>query len=80
MTPSKQLQQLGFVQIMNNMGTIIWHRVLSEQFTEVLEFNSHFTQYATYVRSGKTISKLMMVNYELHKIIDEYLSKELYWK
>lgn len=80
MKPSDKLKQMGFVQVLNNMGTIIWHRVLSEQFTEVLEFNSHFTQYATYVKSGKLVTKLMMVNYELHKIIDEYLTKELWWK
>ena len=80
MKPSEKLKQLGFVQVLNNMGTIVWQHVLSEQFTEVIEFNSHFNQYATYVKSGKNITKLMLLNYDLHKIIDEYIAKELYWK
>ena len=80
MKPSEKLKQLGFVQVVNNMGTIVWNHILSEQFTEVIEFNNHFNQYATYVKSGKNITKLMLVNYALHQVIDEYIRTELYWK
>jgi hypothetical protein len=80
MKPSEQLKSMGFINTVNNMGLIVWERRTSEQYLEVLEFNSSFTNYATFIRSGKFVVKPFFMTYELHKVINAYMESELYWK
>ena len=80
MKPSEVLKTLGFEQVVNNMGTIIWEHKLSEQYTEVIEFNCRFEYYATYTKSGKFVVKTMLIKRELHDAIHNYIAQELYWK
>ena len=80
MKPSEKLVLLGFKNIVNNMGTIIWERRTTEQYVDVLEFSSHgILNYTAFVRSGQFAIKRLLVSKELHDVIDEYIRKELWW-
>jgi hypothetical protein len=75
---SKKLENLGFRLKSNNMGTIVWVKELMES-AEYLVFENSF-QFYTYKAKVAGREVPLVMSYEIHKIIDEYIKKELYWK
>jgi hypothetical protein len=81
MKPSEQLKAWGYVQEVNNMGTIIWVRSSADKYIrETLHFSSHGnSNYVAFVYIGTT-KRPMEISFDFHKLLDDYMKKELYWK
>lgn len=72
------LIERGFVEVVNNMGTIIYERK-HMTYTEVLSFHAYAKYYQYYgKRNGR--KSVLSIGDEFHKIIDDIIRKELYWK
>lgn len=72
------VEQYGFILQANNMGTITYYRQLFD-YTELLSFDNRLQTY-TYKKRYSNVDSVAVVSYRLHKIISEYIEKELYWK
>jgi DNA-binding transcriptional regulator YhcF (GntR family) len=72
------LKDMGFVEKVNNMGTIIYERN-HMTFVETLVFHSYTQHYEYY---GKREGKMgvLSISDSFHKVIDDIIKKELYWK
>jgi hypothetical protein len=81
MKPSEQLKEWGYVQEVNNMGTIIWVRSSADKYIrETLHFSFHNNPYyLAFVYIGTT-KRPMEISVDFHNLLDEYIKKELYWK
>lgn len=76
--PSNTLKDMGFVEVMNNMGTIVYERK-HITYKETLIFYCHLEYYDYYtVRNG--VKKPISVSKQFHKLINDFIFKELFWK
>lgn len=76
--PSMFIKDMGFVEVLNNMGTIVFERK-HRTYKEVLIFYSHAEYYDYYSVRGD-VKKPISVSKKFHKLINDYIFRELFWK